>query len=177
MIVVVSQLEPRWLSESEQVVWRAFIDATHLFLTQIDRELQRDSGLNHAYYQILVRLSEAPGHTLRMSDLAAMTLTSRSRLSHAVARLEEAGYVTRRSCASDKRGSFAVMTDAGFAVLQAAARGHVESVRRHLFDVLTPSQIQQLGEISVVLRDSLRAETTACLREAEAEEERATEAE
>jgi DNA-binding MarR family transcriptional regulator len=177
MVTVASQLEPRWLSESEQAVWRAFIDATHLFLAQIERELQRDSGLNHAYYQILVALSEAPGHTLRMSELASLTLTSKSRLSHAVARLEEAGLVMRRSCASDKRGSFAVMTDTGFAVLHAAARGHVESVRRHLFDVLTPCQIQQLGEISLLLRDSLRAETAACLREAETEEEGAAEAE
>ena len=177
MVAVGSQLEPRWLSENEQAVWRAFIDATHLFLGQIERELQRDSGLNHAYYQILVELSEAPGRTLRMSELAALTLTSRSRLSHAVARLEETGLVVRRSCASDKRGSFAVMTDAGFEVLQAAARGHVEAVRRHLFDLLTPCQIKQLGEISLVLRDALRADTATCLREADMEEEAAAEAE
>ncbi len=100
-----------------------------------------------------------------MSDLAALTLTSRSRLSHAVARLEEAGWVERRSCPSDKRGSFAVMTAAGYGILETAARGHVEAVRRNLFDVLSPCQVQQLGEISEVLRDALRAGSVARCRE------------
>jgi DNA-binding MarR family transcriptional regulator len=158
--------EPRWLNEEEQVAWRAFIDAVRLFTGEIDRELQRDSGLNHAYYQILVTLSEAPEMTMRMSELAALTLTSRSRLSHAIARLEEAGWVRRQSCPSDKRGAFAVLTDDGFAVLETAARGHVEAVRRNLFDVLSPCQMQQLGEISVVLRDALRAGSAARCRQA-----------
>jgi DNA-binding MarR family transcriptional regulator len=159
--------EPRWLNDEEQWAWRAFIDAIRLFTGEIDRELQHDSGLNHAYYHILVTLSEAPGRTMRMSDLAALTLTSRSRLSHAVARLEEAGWVERRSCPSDKRGSFAVMTDEGFSALEAAARGHVEAVRRNLFDVLTREQVKQLGEISMVLRDALRAGSRACCTEAQ----------
>jgi DNA-binding MarR family transcriptional regulator len=159
--------EPRWLNDDEQQAWRAFIDAIRLFTGEIDRELQRDSGLNHAYYQILVTLSEAPGRTMRMSELAALTLASRSRLSHAVARLEEAGWVIRQSCPSDRRGSFAVMTDEGLAVLELAARGHVEAVRRNLFDVLTPLQIGQLGAISAVLRDALRAGTVARCRAAD----------
>jgi DNA-binding MarR family transcriptional regulator len=162
--------EPRWLSPAEQVSWRAFIDAIRLFSAQIDRELQQDSGLNHAYYQILVTLSEAPERTMRMSELAALTLTSRSRLSHAIARLEEAGWVARESCASDKRGSFAVMTDAGFAILESAARGHVDAVRRNLFDVLTPEQVAELGRISAVLRDALRAGPVARCLQAEADD-------
>lgn len=152
-----AKTEPRWLNDDEQRAWRAFIDAVRLFTGQIDRELQHDSGLNHAYYQILVALSEAPQRTMRMSELAALTLTSRSRLSHAVARLEEEGWVARHSCPSDKRGAFAVITDDGFAVLEAAARGHVEAVRRNLFDVLSPAQVRELGEICAVLRDALRA--------------------
>jgi DNA-binding MarR family transcriptional regulator len=153
--------EPRWLTSEEQQAWRAFIDAIRLFTSVIDRELQRDSGLNHAYYQILVTLSESPNRTMRMSELAELALTSRSRLSHAVARLEEAGWVARRSCPSDRRGSFAVLTDEGLAVLERAARGHVEAVRQHLFDVLSDAQMQQLGEISAVLRDALRSRTDA----------------
>lgn len=149
--------EPRWLTPQEEQAWRAFIDAIRLFTSVIDRELQRDSGLNLAYYQILVTLSESPERTMRMSELAQLTLTSRSRLSHAVARLEEAGWVARRSCPSDRRGSFAVLTDEGLAVLGRAARGHVEAVRRNLFDVLSPAQMHQLGDISAVLRDTLRS--------------------
>jgi DNA-binding MarR family transcriptional regulator len=159
--------EPRWLTADEQTSWRAFIDAIRLFTAEIDRELQRDSGLNHAYYQILVTLSETPGRTIRMSELAALTLTSRSRLSHAVARLEEAGWVERRSCPSDKRGSFAGLTDAGFAVLESAARGHVEAVRRNLFDVLSAGDVHELGRISAAIRDALRDGPVARCLEAE----------
>ena len=146
---------PRWLDDEEQEAWRAFIDAVRLFTSQVEHELQRDSGLNLAYFEILVTLSEAPERTRRMSELAELTLTSRSRLSHAVARLEEAGWVRRHSCASDRRGSYAVLTDEGLAVLSDAARGHVEAVRQNLFDLLSPAQMRQLGQISAVLRDGL----------------------
>ncbi len=138
----------RWLDDEEQRAWRAFLLATRQLFEQLDRELQRDAGLPHTYYEVLVRLSEAPDHTLRMSELADATESSRSRLSHAVARLEEAGWVQRRTCETDRRGSYAVLTEHGFAVLEAAAPGHVEGVRTHLFDQLTPEQVGQLREIS-----------------------------
>ncbi len=143
----------RWLDDSEQQTWRAFLGATRLLFDELDRELQRDAGMPHAYYEILVRLSEAPGRTLRMSELARDVLFSRSRLSHAVARLEERGWVRREDDPNDKRGALAVLTDEGFAVLEAAAPGHVEGVRRHLFDQLSPAQVGQLHRISqAVLR-------------------------
>lgn len=148
----------RWLSRDEQAVWRAFLVANQLLFDRLDRELQRDSAMPHGYYEVLVRLSEAEGRRLRMSTLADRSQSSRSRLSHAVRRLEEAGWVRREACPTDARGAEAVLTDVGFAALAAAAPGHVESVRRHLFDQLTPEQIAHLGEISAVLRDHLRSE-------------------
>jgi DNA-binding MarR family transcriptional regulator len=147
--------ETRWLDTHEQQVWRAFLAAIRLLETQLERELQRDSGIPHGYYEILVILSESPGRTVRMSELAAQTQSSRSRLSHAVARLEEAGWVQRRSCPSDRRGSFATLTEKGFAALEAAAPLHVEGVRRHLFDRITVEQVDQLGAISTAVRDGL----------------------
>ena len=90
-----------------------------------------------------------------MSELADATQSSRSRLSHAVARLEELGWVRRQACAEDRRGSLAVLTDEGFAALEAAAPLHVESVRRHLFDLLSPAQLTQLREIEQELLDHL----------------------
>lgn len=147
----------RWLDAQEQQTWRAFLGATRLVFDQLDRELQRDSGIPHAYYEILVRLSEAPQRALRMSALADRSQSSRSRLSHAVARLEANGWVQRRSCADDKRGQVAHLTDAGFAALAAAAPGHVEGVRRHVFDPLTPEQVRQLREISTALVDAVLA--------------------
>jgi DNA-binding MarR family transcriptional regulator len=143
------------LSEEEQCTWRAFLAAMRLLTDQLDRELQRDANIPHTYYEILVALSEAPGRRLRMNQLADMCQSSRSRLSHAVNRLEEAGWVRREACPTDKRGAEAVMTDKGFAAIEAAAPGHVEGVRRHVFDVLSPEQIRQLGDISAAIRDGL----------------------
>src|SRR3954452_778559 len=150
--------EPRWLSEDEQCVWRAFLGAMRLLTDQLDRELQRDADMPHTYYEILVALSEAPGRTLRMNQLADVCQSSRSRLSHAVSRLEEEGWVRREACPTDKRGALAVMTEAGFAAIESAAPGHVAGVRRHVFDVLTPEQVRQLGEISTALRENLLPE-------------------
>ena len=147
--------ETRWLSEAEQRTWRTFLTAMRLLTDQLDRELQHEAGMPHTYYEILVALSEAPDRTLRMNQLADVCQSSRSRLSHAVSRLEEAGWVRREACPTDKRGALAVMTDEGFAAIEAAAPGHVEGVRRHVFDVLTPTQVEQLGEISAAIRDGL----------------------
>lgn len=145
----------RWLDEEEQRTWRAFLHASRALWDALDRELQRDAGMPHAYYEILVRLSEAPNRMLRMSDLATATSSSRSRLSHAVSRLEEYGWVRREDCPTDRRGQLAVLTDAGFRVLEAAAPGHVEGVRTHLFDQLTPEQVKQLRRISEAMLDHL----------------------
>ncbi|SCG71900.1 MarR family winged helix-turn-helix transcriptional regulator [Micromonospora humi] len=145
----------RWLDPDEQRTWRAFLTASRALMDTLDRELQRDAGMPHAYYEILVRLSEAPGRRLRMSDLADATGSSRSRLSHAAARLEAAGWIRREDCPTDRRGQLAVLTDEGFATLAAAAPGHVEGVRRHLFDALSPAQVDQLRRISETLADHL----------------------
>jgi len=139
---------PRWLTDDEQQAWRAYLQATRLLAEHLEAQLQRDSGMPHAYYEILVTLSETSGRRLRMSELAERTRSSRSRLSHAVARLEEAGWVQRTNCAEDRRGAFADLTDAGFGALVAAAPGHVEAVRTHLVDRLSPAQVTQLREIS-----------------------------
>lgn len=148
--------EPRWLDEPEQRAWRVYLNGSRLLSAQLDRELQQASGIPHAYYEILVRLSEAPDRTLRMSELASASVSSRSRLSHAVARLEEAGWIRRDSCPTDRRGALAVLTDEGFAQLAAAAPGHVDGVRRHLFDRLTPEQVEQLREIFEAVSDGLQ---------------------
>ncbi|HEX4818187.1 MAG TPA: MarR family transcriptional regulator [Nonomuraea sp.] len=141
----------RWLDEDEQRTWRSFLGATQLINEALDRQLQRDAAMPHAYYVILVRLSEAPGRAMRMSELAARTGGSRSRLSHAVARLEERGWVRRERCPADGRGNLAVLTGDGRAALAAAAPGHVEEVRRALFDVLKPEQVRELDEICTAI--------------------------
>ncbi|MEV4119666.1 MarR family transcriptional regulator [Micromonospora sp. NPDC049645] len=145
----------RWLDPDEQRTWRAYLTVSRVLMDTLDRELQRDAGMPHAYYEILVQLSEAPGRQLRMSELAQAAGSSRSRLSHAVARLEAAGWVRREDCPTDRRGQIALLTDEGFATLAAAAPGHVEGVRRHLFDALSPAQVDQLRRISETLAEHL----------------------
>ena len=140
-----------WLTPEEQRTWRAFLAAIRAMTQQLDRDLQRTAGMPLAYYEILVRLSEAPGRSMRMSELAACSMCSRSRLSHAVARLEAANWVRREECPADGRGALAVLTDEGLATLKRAAPGHVAGVRAQLFDRLSPQQILQLRDISDAL--------------------------
>jgi DNA-binding MarR family transcriptional regulator len=152
----------RWLDPGEQRTWRAFMLSHLLLFEQFERDLQRDAGLPMAYYEILVRLSEAPEHRLRMSELAERSQSSRSRLSHAVARLEESGWVRRESCPTDRRGAVAVLTGEGYAALEAAAPAHVESVRTHLFDPLSPTQLEALRDISETILGHLAASGVVC---------------
>lgn len=105
-----------------------------------------------------------------MSELADARQASRSRLSHAVARLEANGWVRREACPTDKRGAWAVLTKEGFAALEAAAPGHVEAVRESLFDPLTPEQVAALGEISAAIRNGLSPKCAAAQAAEEARE-------
>jgi DNA-binding MarR family transcriptional regulator len=149
------ETEPRWLSATEMLAWRGLMDVVNLLPLALDRQLQRDAGLSHASYMILAMLSEEPGRAMRMSALAARTATSQSRLSHAVSRLEERGWVERRPCAEDRRGQVAALTDAGFAVLEAAAPGHVQEVRRQVFDRLDDAQVAALADVAQALSAAL----------------------
>lgn len=139
--------EPRWLDDHEQATWRAYLATVSLLDDALDQQLRRDAGIPHAYYMLLAMLSEAPGRSLRMSELAAVTQSSQSRVSHAVSRLEDLGWVRRDPAPTDRRGSVAVLTDEGFTVLAEAAPGHVEAVRTGLFDPLSREQVRQLRDI------------------------------
>jgi DNA-binding MarR family transcriptional regulator len=145
----------RWLDAREQSVWRAYVAATQLLSDYLDRQLQRDSRMPHTYYQLLVWLSEAPERSMRMTDLAERTKITRSRLSHAIARLEKDGWVRREDCPTDRRGQLAVLTDRGYAALAAAAPGHVEAVRTALFDRLDADQVEALGAVMRAIAEGL----------------------
>ncbi|HEX2317298.1 MAG TPA: MarR family transcriptional regulator [Thermomonospora sp.] len=137
--------EPRWLDAAQQRDWRAFVDGSLRLHDLMDRDLKAKHGLSAPEYEILVRLSEAPGRSLRMAELAEHASQSRSRLSHTCTRLESKGLVARESCPNDKRGVFARLTDEGFAVLDRAARDHVETVRDFFIDVVDPDDLRAIG--------------------------------
>jgi DNA-binding MarR family transcriptional regulator len=148
----------RWLSEHEQVLWRGWIAASMLLPDRLSRDLQEEHGLTGTDYQILVELSESPERRMRMSTLADRTLLSRSRLSHQVDRMERAGLVTREVCTQDGRGMYAVLTDRGWDTIVAAAPDHVESVRRHLMDRLSPEEFEAFGNACLKIASGLREE-------------------
>ncbi|MGN2634808.1 MarR family winged helix-turn-helix transcriptional regulator [Nocardia takedensis] len=123
------------------------MDGHQRLATELNRQLQRDSELSLAEYRILVLLSEAPERSLRMSELADGVLSSRSRLTHQIRRLEADGLVSRSTCLEDGRGVVAELTDEGYRRLEAAAPGHVEAVRKGFIDLLTPAQLELVADI------------------------------
>jgi len=147
--------QPHWLTDEEQQAWRATVQLSQLLLRQLDRDLNAH-GLNSRDYEILVELSEAPEHRLRMTDLADATSQSRSRLSHQITRMEKRGLVRRDECEGDKRGTFAVLTSEGMAAIERTAPSHVENVRRHFVDRLTPHQLEEIRVAFQPIVDYLR---------------------
>jgi DNA-binding MarR family transcriptional regulator len=145
--------EPRWLDTAQQGHWRAYLDGSSRLWERLDRDLKADHGLTMPEYEILVRLSEAPGRRLRMAELAAMAYQSRSRLSHTCSRLENKGLVRREPCADDKRGINAILTDEGLALLELAARDHVRTVREHFVDLLSPEELEVIGKAFARIAD------------------------
>lgn len=147
--------EPRWLTAPEQQAWYAWRRMFPLVNAEIARDLSQDSGLSEADYDVLSVLGSTHGHRLRISALAELMQWSRSRLSHQLTRMEQRGLVRREEVAGDGRGAEVVLTEAGVTTITEAAPLHVESVRRHLIDVLTPEQLRTLAEVGEVLRARL----------------------
>ncbi|MFC0599450.1 MarR family winged helix-turn-helix transcriptional regulator [Streptomyces palmae] len=133
----------RWLSDEEQRAWRTHLDVSRLLTHQLERDLQ-PFGLTMNDYEILVNLSESQDRRMRMSDLAAATLQSKSRLSHQITRMENGGLVRRENCESDRRGLYAVLTDHGWETMRKVAPHHVQAVRRHFIDLLSATDLAAL---------------------------------
>ena len=139
--------EPRWLDAEESQAWRALASTLVRLPAALDAQLRRDAGISHFEYQVLALLSQAPDRTLRMSELATQAEGSLPRLSQVVARLEQRGWARRTPDPADGRYTLAILTGQGQAKVTDAAPGHVEEVRRLVFDPLTRAQSKQLGEI------------------------------
>ncbi|MEU8434232.1 MarR family winged helix-turn-helix transcriptional regulator [Streptomyces sp. NPDC029216] len=157
MTEVPEPAHPRWLTESEQDAWYAWRRMFPLVNAEIARDLQQDSALSEADYDVLSVLGSTDGHRMRITALAGLMRWSRSRLSHQLTRMEQRGLVRREEVATDGRGAEVVLTEAGVGAITTAAPHHVESVRRHLIDVLTPDQLRVLAEIGETLRRTFGA--------------------
>ena len=138
--------EPRWLTDEQQQAWRRFVQVLIKVPAALEAQLQRDAGLTHMGYHVLLMLSERDDRRLAMSKLAKLASASLSRLSHVVARLESQGWVRRERDPEDGRVQIAVLTDAGWDKVVASAPGHAEAVQQLVFDRLSPTQVKQLAK-------------------------------
>ncbi|WP_307812812.1 MarR family transcriptional regulator [Phycicoccus sp. CSK15P-2] len=150
---------PRWLTAEEQTSWRAYLRASRELSFALEKDLQCH-GVSLSEYELLSMLSEADDGRLRMSALADLIVQSRSRVTHTATRLERRGWVERGPAPDDGRGVVVQLTDAGRQAVESFAVEHVESVRRHLVDVLTPAQLAALGEAMGAVHTAYRADPT-----------------
>ena len=141
----------RWLDPEERAAWLRLAAVMELLPGVLDAQLRRDAGLSHFDYFVLAMLSEASNRTLRMTALAQRTSATLPRLSHVVQKLEGRGLVERFPCPEDGRATNARLTDAGWELVVDTAPGHVETVRHHVIDALTPAQVRQLTRIGDAL--------------------------
>jgi len=148
-------MSTEWLSDDQQRTWRAYLLGTTLLMDRLDRDLRENHSVSAPEYEILVRLSESPQQRLRMAELADSVKNSRSRITHTIARMERAGLVVRAQCASDGRGVFALLTDAGTRKLVEAAPDHVAAVREFLIDRVAPEDLGALGRVFGAVIDTL----------------------
>jgi DNA-binding MarR family transcriptional regulator len=149
--------ETNWLTPTEMAAWRRYIVASRRLIEALDTDLDQHD-LSMADYEILAQLSDAPDRRMRMAELAEIAMLSRSRLSHRMKVMEEAGWVRREACPDDKRGFFAVMTAKGWKAIVAAAPDHVASVRSRFVDKLSKADQIVLAEIFERVGNDLRNE-------------------
>ena len=146
---------PRWLNADQQGSWRAFAVGVTLLLDRLDADLQRAFDLSLTEYGILVRLSERPGRSMRMAQLADALAHSRSRVTHTVARMQKAGLVDRSASPEDGRGIVCTLTERGYDLLVEAAPVHVQGVRGYLVDLADTEDFAALGRVMNAVTDAL----------------------
>jgi DNA-binding MarR family transcriptional regulator len=151
----------------EFAVWRSLVDTTAELHRLLGAQLQLESGLSPADYQVLLALSEADGRRLRSSQLAAAIDWERSRLSHHLLRMERRGLIRREDCATDSRGAEVALSDDGASRFRGATTPHARAVKKHFADALTPGQFDALADILATLENHLRAGQAAASREVE----------
>ena len=149
------QVDPKWLTDREQQVWRSLLQLTTRLPAHLNRQLVADSGLTLADMDVLVGLADAPDGRVRVTELSRTLGWERSRLSLQVARMEQGGLVRREACEDDGRGAYVAITDSGRSLLQSAAPAHVALVRRLVVDALPAADLQRLGAAVVAVLDRI----------------------
>ena len=153
-------------TSAELRTWREFIETVEALSWRLASRLQSESSLSQGDYQVLLALSEADGHRMRSSELAAVIGWERSRLSHHLGRMEKRGLVSRDPCAADGRGAEVVLAAHGSDCFRRATIPHLRAVRELFIDALTPEQLAAADDIAGTLRRHLdqSRESTRSLR-------------
>lgn len=154
-----------WLSTDEQHLWRRWLRLNAVLPGVLHRELQADAGVSLSDFEVLVKLTDIPDGRVRVSDLARELTWERSRLSHHVTRMERRGLVHRSGCEDDGRGAWVVLTAAGRSAIERAAPGHAATVRRLVFDGLTPGELAIMTEVISRVLSRVLAEAGETLRD------------
>lgn len=144
----------RRMTQPELATWRALLDTTDELRRVLGAQLQ-ESGMSPGDYQVLLALREAQGRRLRSSELAATIDWERSRLSHHLGRMEKRGLIQRDDCATDNRGAEVSLTEEGASLFRRASAPHVNAIKKHFADALSPAQFDALADILHTLRDHL----------------------
>ncbi|MFF5078938.1 MarR family winged helix-turn-helix transcriptional regulator [Actinoplanes sp. NPDC000266] len=142
------------LSAAEAIAWRTFIESSWALHTHLEDELRADTGLSMNDYHVLVVLSEAPEHRLRMGELAGRLVFSPSRITYQISSMVKRGLVRKQPCPEDGRGQEAVLTDEGLAALEAAAPMHLVTVRDSFIDRLDPDELDVITRVFSKVRKS-----------------------
>jgi DNA-binding MarR family transcriptional regulator len=140
------------LSPAQQTAWRTFVESSWALHDRLEEQLRAASGLSMADFHVLVVLSEAPGHRLRMGELAGRLVFSPSRVTYQINTMVKRGLVRKQPCPDDGRGSEAVLTDAGLAQLVAAAPPHLKTVRDNFIDHLDDEELAVIGRVFAKIR-------------------------
>jgi DNA-binding MarR family transcriptional regulator len=157
--MVLGMTEP--LSETQQAAWRAFIESSWALHTRLEDDLRATTGLSMADYHVMVVLSEAPGHRIRMGELANRLVFSPSRCTYQITSMTKRGLVRKQSCSADGRGQEAVLTEAGLAALTAAAPLHLATVRQTFIDDLDDAELAAITRVFGRLGPRLRTQPVA----------------
>ncbi len=147
------------LADHELAAWRGMLDVHARVTQQLDAQMRAEHGISVSAYEVLMFLSNAPEHRMRMSDIAKRVLLSRSGCTRLVDRLVELGHVTRCAASTDGRGLYAALTDAGAKKTSAARATHREGVRRFFLEHLTVTDQIVLGDIWTRFRNQAESTT------------------
>jgi DNA-binding MarR family transcriptional regulator len=153
--------ETRTLEPDEWELWRTWVRAQRLLARELDRGLQRDTGISQAEFGVLLVLRDAPSRKLRAGELADALGWEKSRVSHQVTRMENRGFVERTECAADGRGTWIELTAEGRRAVLRAMRGHAGDIRRFFLDTLTPDQAAAIGAWSTAVIDDIEPRCAA----------------